>query len=602
MVTTIFCTFLTIAQVNEIVTPSFFKETQKLIHSSESEYAVNEDELLKALLSAGMLRNYPVSYALASQSAKELLLGNFSKAEKLYMTASYISPDLPAVHYIYANILKDTGISGRFRSFLPFFNFVILKYSNPFSYEELKLLWLYNLFIFILLITSFVALAIFIKNLPAILHFFNEILRGFFTEWGIKTILFLLLPLPLIAKVPCGYLIPSYLTFFVIFSRKGEKGVKIIAFLVLILFGSLDLLGKKVSAHFNPRKIEQLTYIYKYHSGQWDKEFFSINFKEENPERLFVKGLLFIKTGEYAKAKLIFENLTKIEDLKGKALNNLGIAEYALGNQKESEKHFQQALNASDFIPEAHYNLSIIYFSQAKLDEGKNELELAKSQLPQTVEKMSRFMSKENINLLFIPSELQVHEFMKGLKEEIDPEAYKTIMSPIFGKSPENKSILISLICGTIILLFQIPLFRKYLPNFCRRCGKVYCTWCEDSPLENECGVCYTIYILKEKIPPEERIKFEIETSKRYYRKKWTVIGFNVVFPGTGYIIGEKNIRGFLLLSLWILLFEPLIFWRSITRGLMPFSVEVSFLEISTILVIAFIVWILTVFRMRSWR
>jgi tetratricopeptide (TPR) repeat protein len=603
MITTIFCIFFILSQVKEIAIPSFFEETQKLINSSESEYSANEDRLLKALLSAGMLRNYPVSYALITQSAKEVLMGNFSKAEKLYMTASYISPDLPAVHYIYANALKDTGISGRFKSFLPFFNFFVLKHSNPFSYEELKLIWLSNIFTFVLLITSLVACAVLVKNLPAILHFFSEILKGLLPEWGIIAIFLLLLPLPVVAKVPFGYLIPSYLTFFVIFSRKDEKGTKILAFLLLILFGSLDLLGKKISVHFNSGRIQHLTYIYKYHSGQWDREFFNMDFKEEeSPERLFVKGLLFIKAGDYEKARLIFETLLKKGYLKGKTLNNLGIIEYAMGNQKESENYFQQAIKTSDFIPEAHYNLSIIYFSQAKLDEGKEELEIAKSLLPQTVEKMSRFMSKENINLLFIPSELHPDEFMKGVKEEINTEVYKEIMSPIFGNSPKNKSTLLSVICGIIILIFQLPLFKKYMPNFCKRCGKVYCSWCEETPLENECGVCYTIYILKEKIPPDERIKFEIETSKRYYRKRWTVIGFNILFPGMGYIIGDKNFRGFFLLSLWIILFEPLILSRSLTKGLMPFSVEIGFLEIYTTIVIAFLVWILTLLRMRSWR
>jgi tetratricopeptide (TPR) repeat protein len=604
MITIIFCTFFILSQIiDKGEFPSFVTETQKLLSSSEAEYKTNEDELLKALLSAGMLRNYPLSYVLASQSASELLMGNFSRAEKLYTTASYISPDLPAVHYIYANALKDTGITGTFKSFIPFFNFVILKYSNTFSYEELKVTWLNNLFIFVLLITSIVSLAVLIKNLPAILHFFNEIFGFLLPEWGINTSIFLLLLLPISFKISPGYLIPSYLTFFTIFTRKGESGTKVLAFIILILFGSLELIGKKISTYFDPARVEHLTFIYNYHSGQWNKELFSMESNEkEKEEKLFVKGLLFIKIGEYEKAKLIFEELLKKGYYREKCLNNLGIVEYALGNQAESENYFRQAIKTSELIPEAHYNLSIIYFSQAKLEEGKEELEIAKSVLPQTIERISRFTSRESINLLFIPSELHPDEFMMGFKTGINPEAYREIMKRLFGRSPQNKSIVISIICGAIILLFQIPILRKYLPNFCKRCGRVYCSLCDESPLENECGLCYTIYILKEKIPPEERIKFEIETSKRYYRKRWLVIISNIILPGMGYIIGDKNIRGFLLLSLWILLFEPLIISEFITRGLMPFSVEISFLEIASIVFIAFIVWILTVFRMRSWR
>jgi len=603
MRTIVFCLFIISQIINEGTTPPFVMETQKLLNSPESEYKTNEDELLKALLSAGMFRNYPISYALSSQSAKELLMGNFSKAEKLYMTASYISPDLPAVHYIYANALKDTGITGRFKSFLHFFKFVVLKYSNPFSYEEVKVIWLYNMFIFIFLITFLSALAILIKNLSAIFHFFQEILKFLLPEWGIKTFIFFLLLLPLTLKIPPGYLIPSYLTFFIIFSRKGESGTKILAFLLLILFGSLDFIGKKISTYFDPVRVNHLIFIYNYHSGQWNKELFSIDFKEkEAEEKLFVKGLMFIKRGEYEKAKLIFENLLKNGYYKEKCLNNLGIVEYARGNQAESENYFRQAIKTSEFIPEAHYNLSIIYFSRAKLEEGMNELEIAKSVLPQTIERISRFTSKESINLLFIPSELHPNEFMMGFKTRVNPEVYREIMKTFFGKSPQNKSIVISIICGATILLLQIPIFRRYFPNFCKRCGKVYCSLCDESPLENECGFCYTIYILKEKIHPEERIKFEIETSKRYYRKRWMVIISNIILPGMGYIIGDKNIRGFFLLSLWILLFEPLISSGYITKGLMPFSVEISFLEIASIVFIAFIIWILTAFRMRSWR
>lgn len=601
MITTLFCIFFLISQEGGGKTPSFFKETQRLINAPESEYKEREDELLKALLSAGMFRNYPTSYALVSQSVRALLTGNFSRGERLYITASMVSPDLPAVHYIYGKGLREIGISGTFQSFIQFFKFILLKYSNPFSSEEMRVIWLYNLFIFILLVLSITSLAFLIKNFPSLFHFFKEVFGFLLPEWGIKVFIFLILSIPVILKIPIGYLIPSYLTFFVIFSRKGERGTKVIAFLLLILFGSLDFIGKEISSHFDPQRLQHLAYMYNYHSGQWKRELFSMDFKE-NDEELFVKGLLFLKTGEYEKAKLIFETLLKKGFYKEKCINNLGIVEYALGNPKDGEKYFTEGAKTSLFLPEAHYNLSIIYFSQAKLEEGKEELGIAKKMLPQTVERISRFSSKENVNLLFLPSELQPSEFMGGFKSELDITAYKRIMKPFFGKSPQNKSIIISIICGLVILIFQIPLFRLYLPNICRRCEKVYCSLCDESPLENECGFCYTVYILKEKISPEERIKSEIETSRRYYRKRWIVITSNILLPGMGYIIGDKSIRGLFLLFFWILLFEPLFLSGHMTRGLMPFSVGISFLEIASIVLIAFIVWILTVFRMRNWR
>ncbi len=589
--------------INEGEIPSFTKEIQKLINSSEAEYKEHEDELLTALLSYGMLRNYPVSYALVSQSAKELLMGNFSKGEKLYLTASYISPDLPAVHYIYAKALKDTGITGTFKSFLPFFKFVVLKYSNTFSFYELRIIWIYNIILFTIFIISLTALALFIKNFSSLVHFFNEIMGFFLPEWGIKVLIFLFFIIPFFLKIPIGYLIPSYLTFLLIFERKGGWSARVLGFLLLILFGSLNFTGKKLSTYFAQERLQYLTYLYNYHSGQWTQELLTLELNEkESNEKLFLKGLTFIKMGEYEKAKLIFENLLKNGYYKEKCLNNLGIIEYALGNIQNSEKLFYERIKTSELIPEAHYNLSIIYFSQAKLEEAKEELEIAKRILPQTIEKISRFSSKENINLLFIPSEIHPSELINRFKENSDPEIYKELMKTFFGKYPEDKALSASIICGIIILIFQIPFIKRFLPNLCKRCERVYCSLCDDSPLENECGLCYTIYILKEKISPEERIKFEIETSKRYHRKRWMVIISNILLPGMGYIVGNKNIRGFILLSFWILLLEPLFFSNQLTRGLMPFSVEISLFEIASVGLVAFIVWILTVFRMRSWR
>lgn len=604
MFTRLFIILAACMQIDTPPNPSFQNELHQLLSSSLTEYTQNEENLMRSLLSTGFRRNYIVSYALVSRAAHHLLLGDTSKAERYYYTASQISPDLPAVHFIYGNALRKTGISGTFQSFVPLFKYVVSKYSNPFTLEELKLLWLGEILIFIMIFSSLLTLVLLIKNFPRIYHFFTEILGSLLPSWGIILIIIFLLSIPFLLNLPPGYIIPAYLVFFSIFTTKREWTTKLIVLLMLIIFGSTGLITRKLSFHLHPEKSSSIIYIYHYYSGWWLQDMFHMPGEENEPsEKTFIRGLIFLKTGEYEKSKLLFEELLKKGFHPHKCLNNLGIAEYALGNPRGAEEYFKKSILTNDiYNPEAHYNLSVMFFSQAKTEEGKTEFDIAKNLMPESVEIASRFSSKSSLNLLFLSSELHPLEFINSLEKKSYEPVLKEILNPIFGNFSESTPVRVAIICALCFLFFHIPFLRAYFPNLCHRCERIYCRMCDDSPLENECGFCYTVYILKDKVNPEERIKFEIETSKRYFRRRWMGILSNAILPGTGHILASRTVRGTIISSAWLGLLLPLFTSGYLTRGLMPFSLDISFIEITGRLFLAFIIWILVLSRTRSWR
>lgn len=580
-------------QVEGVKMPLFFEESMgNLVQSTD--YESLRKQIFETMALYGMKNNYALSYITALLAVREMEMGNEKKAETLYELSKEISPDMPTPSYLYARSMWKKGLKGFFESFVPQLDYTVKKYTNPITSIELSQLWWEELFYFSIIFSALFALIIGIRFIERIYHFFWEWLSVFLSDWGIWVFIGVIIAFPFVIGVPAGYLIVGYIVFFTLFSMTKEWKVILLSIISIGIFSLSAFFVERASVYMTDSNFSYFLTILNYHSGNWDA--LSKGGFSDTPklEEMFINGVYNLKMGRYEKAYIIFDELLKRNYKVWKCYNNMGIASYALGRKDDAFSNFQKSLKLRPlFNPEAYYNISVIYFERADVEEGEKAINKAREEMGETVDKFKAYTSKESINTIFIPSELSPSEMRDGLSKGVDMSYVVEKFSFLFPDFNLDKIIATCSIAVLIILISLIPFIRNAFPKNCSRCGKVYCARCEESPLPDLCYSCYTIYIIKEKISPDERVQIELETSRRLNVKKWIRWALNFVFPGAGDLYSGKEITGVLKMLIIILVVISFFMGRML-RGVIPFSLELTPFEYGVRIIFILFIWVLT--------
>lgn len=583
-----------VGNIDGLKIPSFLEKNLSRLPQRVQDETLRK-EIFGAMALYGMRNNYALSYITSMLAVKEMEMGEERRAEKWYELSKEISPDMPTPSYLYARSMWRRGIKGIFRSFVPQLEYVIKKYTNPITSLELIQIWWEELFYLSIIFPAIFALFIGIRFFERIYHFFKEWLAIIFSNWGIVGFIIFVIVFPFIIGLPVGYLIIGYIVFFALFATTKEWKILLLAIFSIVLFTISSFFAIRASIYMSPSNFSYLLTVLNYHSGNWEafskKANLSHNLK---PEEMFINGLYYLKVSKYEKAYLIFDELLKRNYKPWKCYTNMGIASYAMGRKNEAFSRFKKSLKIRPmFNAEAYYDISVIYFERAEIEKGEKAIDKAKEEASEMIERFKAFTGRESINTRFIPSELSISEIRSGLSREMYMPYIKDKFSFLFPDFAFNKIIFAGIAGILLILIALLPFIRSAFPRNCSRCKKVYCLRCEESPLAELCYTCYTVYVIKEKVAPEERVQFELETSRRLNVKKWMRWITNFLLPGGGDLLSEREISG--TLKLLLIFFVAISFFMgNITRGVIPFSLEFTPFEYTVRGIFIAFIWLLT--------
>ncbi|MFZ1947790.1 MAG: tetratricopeptide repeat protein [bacterium] len=100
---------------------------------------------------------------------------------------------------------------------------------------------------------------------------------------------------------------------------------------------------------------------------------------EDDPVGEFMRGLLYLKTGDYDLAVEHFNLASKLTSKNAAIANNIGIAYHNTGRYKEAQAEFQEALRYAPREAVVHYNYSQTLNSLLYFDLAQEELSKASS-------------------------------------------------------------------------------------------------------------------------------------------------------------------------------------------------------------------------------
>ena len=88
-------------------------------------------------------------------------------------------------------------------------------------------------------------------------------------------------------------------------------------------------------------------------------------------EQLLQQAKILLSKNKLNDAKIIYQNIIKVEPTNYKAHNNIGAILLKLGNLDESEENFRKAVELNPEFVVAHYNLGIIQANLLKFNEAE---------------------------------------------------------------------------------------------------------------------------------------------------------------------------------------------------------------------------------------
>ena len=215
---------------------------------------------------------------------------------------------------------------------------------------------------------------------------------------------------------------------------------------------------------------------------------------------------------EYQQAIGIYKRITGEKTTAGLALYNLSIVKAVLGSHEEAESFRSQAFKVS----------------------------------PELISKVGLF---ENVDERFLL--------------DAEPDPVNRVWGAIFGDAnPVQKSwhsrpslifmgiasIVLSILCWVLLRLRNM----RALAKPCTKCGMVF--FISDSPNSEWCSQCVSLYIRKEDLPSDAKIKKSEQVQRYSKTKRWVVNALQVLVPGSKQMFRGHSWVGFFTLCMWVVL------------------------------------------------
>lgn len=476
-------------------------------------------DIYEEQIDRGIKNNEPYSYTLSkkaytSQDKRQLLLD-----------AIRHSPDTPAFYFM----LSEEAFPDIFKS-----GAYILDGINAYKRNFWWRLSLIRLLYISLVVSFFVSIiTMLLIRLPQTM----SLVRHEIEEDRRKLAFLLIVILP-------SLLGPLFLTAGVLFIiglylKKMDK-VLVYATLLLILFSPLLL--RLTNILFSASSPE-LRAIVSVNEGRDTKHAIQTLGGKEDFASRFSYALALKRDGRFEEAIAGYIDIADKNDRR--VYINLGNSYAGIGEMELAKESYDKAIAIKKSVT-ALYNLSQVYRDTFDFPKG-DEYFLQASNLNRDMVSAFSAMVSRNPNRFVIDETLTQKEFWdiaaKKRKEIIRVSA----LNPLF----------MSVVSAMLIVLFYfIDRKSKQRPQFCARCGSVFCGKCAKRARADMCPKCYSSYISPTDKTPKEKVAILLSIHEQKDKKRKVIGWLSFAPPGIAHIYAGKILIG--LIYLWLFIFPTL--------------------------------------------
>jgi tetratricopeptide (TPR) repeat protein/TM2 domain-containing membrane protein YozV len=298
----------------------------------------------------------------------------------------------------------------------------------------------------------------------------------------------------------------------------------------------------------------------------------------DNPDdtcALFALASLNKRTGYLDYAQRYYGKIIETDPTCAPALNNLGAVYFIIRDYARAEEFFHKANDADPDLVGPYYNLYKLsmtrfdlktaeeYYDMAmKLDPARItaflDVEVKEDQLdPSFLARTNRVVIDEDIPDSFLWKRV----FTMNEPKELAGGIFSSMM-----KGMGLRAVPVVGIVGLIFLMISGSLAqRNPLSKFCRFCGLPFLLKSQPHmERRDSCNRCFSVFVRKEGIDPKTKADLRIKVDRINYIRKIALIIANLIIPGFGRIYRGRALRGFVLLSLFVIFAVQLMYLRGI--------------------------------------
>jgi len=298
----------------------------------------------------------------------------------------------------------------------------------------------------------------------------------------------------------------------------------------------------------------------------------------DNPDdiaALFALSSLNKRTGSLDYARYYYQRIIDIDPTCAPALNNLGTIYFILRDYPRAEELFIAANAADPDLVAPYYNLYKIdmtrfdlrtaeeYYDMAvKLDPARItaflDVEVKEDNgIPTFLERVNRMVLDEDLPDEFLWERVLAMSGSRELAEGIFSNMMKGIglrAVPVVG------------VVGLLLLMISGSLARRsVISKSCKFCGLPFLLKSQPHmERRDSCNRCFSVFVRKEGIDPRTKADLRMKVDRINYIRKVALVAVNIIIPGFGRIYRGRVVRGFIILSLFLLFVMQLVYLRGI--------------------------------------
>jgi len=359
-----------------------------------------------------------------------------------------------------------------------------------------------------------------------------------------------LLLLPLLLGANLFLMAAIYIVLFIPFLDVPERYAAYLVFLFPIVLPFLTLFSTNVSyARSDPLLRAHLAHFYE--GGLAERvAFLQANAagNEHADLSLFTIASLQKAEGLLSDALETYAQIPEGSELWAAARINRGNIHYLRKEYQDATDAFQAAIDREPQNALARYNLSFVKQRQGDLQESER--------LRQQALRDDRDLQEKQ---LAVNGPIEANA---DTSERLF-EAIAGASNPSLEGSLTDPRLYAPMVLSLIILGIAMLHLRLRNPHVlarnCQKCGRIF--FQSDSPETEWCSQCVNLYIRKEDLPSEAKIRKHEEVQRYNRTRRWIMITGQVFLPGSRKIASGNPVSGLLILFVWslflIFIFSP---------------------------------------------
>jgi TM2 domain-containing membrane protein YozV len=517
------------------------------------------------------------SYALLALSAQQEKEGDIETAAKLIDESILLSPDIPRLYFSKAAFIWRNEPGRLYDIVHHMVTGIMLSIDDVTIVTTLEA----NLALGII-IAIFAIFAIFSLSLAAKYAYLaaNDIRERF--GWDIPLLLFsvfiaVFFVFLLSLDIGLLWLVILMNIAFLVYYTKTEKKIFVLFYVLILVcpiilnYTSALMLSTHRDATDEIMQIKQDTYTL-------ETETALTRWVADNPDdtsALFALGSLNKRTGYLDYAQRYYGKIIEIDPACAPALNNLGAVYFVLRDYSRAEDLFIRANDADPDLVAPYYNLYKIGMSRFDLKTAEDYYDTAMKLDPARITEFLDVEVKENegepsflarTNRIVLDEDLPDSFLWKRVLSMSQP---KELADGIFSdmmKGVGLRAVPVVGVLGLIFIMISGSLAqRSVLSKFCKFCGLPFLLKSQPHmERRDSCNRCFSVFVRKEGIDPKTKADLRMQVDRTNYVRRIVLIVANLLIPGFGRIYRGRVLRGFVLLSLFIIFAVQLLYLRGI--------------------------------------